>query len=63
MAAMRADVMALNALLDDRFELAQLDAGMLLLTFVLAVATSLLAGLLPAWRAMQVTPAVQLKSQ
>lgn len=43
--------------------LAQLDAGMLLLTFVLAVATSLLAGLLPAWRAMQVTPAVQLKSQ
>ena len=26
-AAMRADVMALNALLDDLFELAQLDAG------------------------------------
>ena len=23
----------------------------------------LLAGLLPAWRAMQVTPAIQLKSQ
>lgn len=43
--------------------LAQLDAGMLVLTFVLAVAASLLAGLLPAWRAMQVTPALQLKSQ
>ena len=26
-------------------------------------ALSLLAGLLPAWRAMQVTPAIQLKSQ
>ena len=44
-------------------ELAQLDAGMLLLTFVLAVVSSVLAGLLPAWRAMQVTPAIQLKSQ
>jgi putative ABC transport system permease protein len=30
---------------------------------VLAIAASLLAGLLPAWRAMQVTPALQLKSQ
>ena len=44
-------------------KLAQLDVGMLLVTFVLAIAASLLAGLLPAWRAMQVTPAIQLKSQ
>lgn len=44
-------------------ELAHLNLGMLLATFVLAVAASLLAGLLPAWRAMQVTPALQLKSQ
>ncbi len=44
-------------------ELAHLDLGMLLLTFVLAVVASILAGLLPAWRAMQVTPAIQLKSQ
>lgn len=44
-------------------ELAHLDLGMLLTTFVLAVVASLLAGLLPAWRAMQVTPALQLKSQ
>ena len=43
--------------------LAQLDGTMLLLTFVLALLASLLAGLLPAWRAMQITPAVQLKTQ
>ena len=43
--------------------LAHLDGSMLLLTFVLAIAASLLAGILPAWRAMQVTPALQLKSQ
>ncbi|MCD9029922.1 ABC transporter permease [Luteimonas sp. BDR2-5] len=43
--------------------LAHLDGSMLLLTFVLALVASLLAGLLPAWRAMQITPAVQLKSQ
>ncbi|SEL45416.1 putative ABC transport system permease protein [Pseudoxanthomonas sp. GM95] len=43
--------------------LAQLDLSMLLMTFVLAVCASLVAGLLPAWRAMQITPAVQLKTQ
>ncbi len=43
--------------------LAHLDGTMLLLTFALAIAASLLAGLLPAWRAMQVAPALQLKSQ
>ena len=44
-------------------ELAHLDVGMLLLTFALSIVASLLAGLLPAWRAMQVAPAIQLKSQ
>ena len=44
-------------------ELANFNPPMLLLTFVLALVASLLAGLLPAWRAMQVTPAIQLKSQ
>jgi putative ABC transport system permease protein len=44
-------------------ELARLDLGMLLTTFALAIVASLLAGMLPAWRAMQVTPAIQLKSQ
>lgn len=43
--------------------LAHLDVTMLWLTFVLALLASLLAGLLPAWRAMQITPAIQLKSQ
>jgi putative ABC transport system permease protein len=44
-------------------ELAHLDVGMLVTTFVLAIVASLFAGILPAWRAMQVTPALQLKSQ
>ncbi|MGN7916822.1 ABC transporter permease [Lysobacter antibioticus] len=43
--------------------LARLDPTMLLVTFLLAVVASVLAGLLPAWRACQVTPAIQLKSQ
>ncbi len=47
----------------DYAELARLDPAMLLTTFLLAVIASMLAGLLPAWRAMQVTPAIQLKSQ
>ncbi|MFA5683649.1 MAG: ABC transporter permease [Lysobacteraceae bacterium] len=48
---------------DDYARLAQLDTTMLLATLLLALLTSLLAGLLPAWRAMQITPAVQLKTQ
>lgn len=44
-------------------ELARLDASMLLTTFVVAIGASLLAGLLPAWRACQIAPAIQLKSQ
>lgn len=44
-------------------DLAQLDPVMLITTFVLAIAASTLAGLLPAWRACQITPAIQLKTQ
>lgn len=44
-------------------ELAHLDVPMLLTTFALAVTASVLAGVLPAWRAMQITPAIQLKTQ
>jgi putative ABC transport system permease protein len=44
-------------------DLAHLDPAMLATTFVLAVAASVLAGLVPAWHACQVTPAIQLKSQ
>jgi putative ABC transport system permease protein len=43
-------------------QFAHMDMTMLVLTFALAIAASLLAGLLPAWRGCQVTPAIQLKS-
>jgi putative ABC transport system permease protein len=46
----------------DYAELARLDLPMLAATFALAVFSSLLAGVLPAWRGCQVTPAIQLKS-
>ena len=44
-------------------QLAQMATTMFLATFVIAVLASLAAGMLPAWRAMQITPAIQLKSQ
>jgi putative ABC transport system permease protein len=43
--------------------LAHMDMAMLAITFVLAVSAAVVAGLLPTWRACQVTPALQLKSQ
>ena len=43
-------------------DLAHLDIGMFGLTFALAVAASMLAGLLPALRASRVAPALQLKT-
>jgi len=46
----------------DYADLAELDLPMLGATFALAVLSSLIAGLLPAWRGCQVTPAIQLKS-
>ncbi|HET6807344.1 MAG TPA: ABC transporter permease [Frateuria sp.] len=46
----------------DYAAMAHLDVGMLLATFVLALCAALLAGLLPAWRACQIAPALQLKS-
>lgn len=42
--------------------LAHLDVGMFALTFVVALLASLIAGLLPAWRACVVSPAPQLKA-
>ena len=47
----------------DYAKLAQLDGSMLLVALGLTLFASLAAGFLPAWRAMQVTPAIQLKSQ
>lgn len=46
----------------DYAALARLDLSMLLTTFLLSLGASLLAGLLPAWRACQVAPALQLKN-
>jgi putative ABC transport system permease protein len=48
---------------DELALLARLDWKMLGLTLAVAVASSLIAGLLPTWRACQVQPALQLKSQ
>jgi putative ABC transport system permease protein len=42
---------------------AHMDWLMLMLTFAMSVTAAILAGLLPTWRACQVTPALQLKSQ
>jgi putative ABC transport system permease protein len=42
---------------------AHMDWLMLALTFAMSILAALLAGLLPTWRACQVTPALQLKSQ
>jgi putative ABC transport system permease protein len=43
--------------------IAKMDWAMLGLTVAVAIGASMLAGLLPTWRAGQVTPALQLKSQ
>ena len=48
---------------DGYAELARMDLSMLLGTFVLAVSASVLAGLVPAWRACRIAPALQLKTQ
>jgi putative ABC transport system permease protein len=48
---------------EDLGTVAHMDVPMLLLTFAMSVTAALLAGLLPTWRACQVTPAIQLKSQ
>ena len=48
---------------DQYAKLAQMNLTTLWLTVALAVAVSVLAGLLPAWRAMRIPPALQLKSQ
>lgn len=47
---------------DDYAHMARMDPSMLLGTFLLAVLASVLAGLLPAWRACRVAPALQLKT-
>ncbi|HET6807340.1 MAG TPA: ABC transporter permease [Frateuria sp.] len=48
---------------DDYAHLATMDPSMLLGTFALAIVASVLAGLLPAWRACRVVSSLQLKTQ
>ncbi len=56
--------LALIAMQSEEMKIAaHMDWQMLLLTFAMSLAAALLAGLLPIWRACQVTPALQLKSQ
>jgi putative ABC transport system permease protein len=47
---------------DDYAHLASMDPAMLVGTVLLAIAASVVAGLLPAWRACRVPPALQLKT-
>ena len=46
---------------DDYAKVARMDLEMLLATVALAVIAALLAGLLPAWRASRINPALQVK--
>ncbi|SEL45084.1 putative ABC transport system permease protein [Pseudoxanthomonas sp. GM95] len=46
---------------DDYARIAQMDATMLLSTVALAMLATLLAGLVPAWRASRISPAIQIK--
>ncbi len=48
---------------DNYAQVAHMNTTMLGMTLVLALTASLMAGVLPAWRAMQIAPAIQLKSQ
>ncbi len=48
---------------EDIAQITRVDGVMLVTAIVLSIAASLLAGLLPTWRACQVVPALQLKSQ
>ena len=47
----------------DLSAVAHMEWSMLAATFFIAVAAAIVAGLLPTWRACQVSPALQLKSQ
>jgi putative ABC transport system permease protein len=56
-------LVAVRWLYTDYKTVAQLDWQMVATTIALAIAASLLAGLYPTWRACQVAPAAQLKTQ
>ncbi len=56
--------LALIGMQSDQLQVtAHMDWQMLVATFLMALTAALVAGLLPTWRACQVTPALHLKSQ
>ena len=56
-------LMAVRGLYADLNNVARLDWVMVLTAVALSVVAAVLAGLFPTWRACQITPAVQLKTQ
>jgi putative ABC transport system permease protein len=52
-----------RALYEDYSNVARLDWSMVFTTITLAIAAAVLAGLYPTWRACQIAPAAQLKTQ
>lgn len=54
----------MRAVQDEHYaHLTQVDGEMIGITLIVAIGATLLAGLIPTWRACQVAPALQLKSQ
>ncbi len=51
-----------RTLIPDAERLAQLDPQLIAIAVLLSISASLLAGLFPTWRACQISPAAQLKS-
>ncbi|WP_205954916.1 ABC transporter permease [Pseudoxanthomonas winnipegensis] len=47
---------------DGYARIAQMDAGLLIASVALAIVATLLAGLVPAWRASRISPALQIKA-
>jgi putative ABC transport system permease protein len=52
-----------RALYEDYSNVARLDWSMVFTTITLAIVAAVLAGLYPTWRACQIAPAAQLKTQ
>ncbi len=56
-------LMAVRSLYADLNNVARMDWFMVLTAIALSIVAAVLAGLFPTWRACQITPAVQLKTQ
>lgn len=58
-----AGLVGVRALYEEFEHIARLDWTMVAVTLLLSVASAMLAGLFPTWRACQIQPAAQLKTQ